>query len=39
MWKYVLAWFIGFTMGGMTVLEMYFRLEKKRLLRKVRNKI
>jgi len=34
MWKYILAWFIGFTMGGMTALEIYFRLETKRLTKK-----
>ena len=34
MWKYLLAWFIGFVMGGMTVLEIYFRIEKYNIMKK-----
>ena len=33
-WTYYLTWFIGFMMGGVVVLEMYFNFAKKELIKK-----
>ena len=29
MWEYLLAWFIGFVMGGMVWFEIYCRVKNK----------